>query len=92
MAERQPKHLKLGVGQIGKYSEINVVLSERLHVLPEAKSFEPLRDVVRHGASLRQAGFAEAVLNGVHVVAIAAIEVAFNRTQRELRVQPQGLR
>ena len=48
-------------GKIGKNSEFNFVLSERLRVLPEAKSFEPLRDVVRHGALLRQAGFAEAV-------------------------------
>ena len=61
MAKRQPKPLKLGVGQIGKNSEINVVLRERLRVLTETKSFEPLRDVVRHGVSLREAGLAEAV-------------------------------
>ncbi len=46
-----------------------------------------------HGErSLRQAGLAEATRNGLHVIAITAIEIAFNRTQRELRIQPQGLR
>jgi hypothetical protein len=39
----------------------NGVAEERPGELAEAKSFEPLRDVVRHGTSLRQAGFAEAV-------------------------------
>ncbi len=37
------------------------VVSERLRVLAKTKSFEPLRYVVRHAASLREAGFAEAV-------------------------------
>ncbi len=49
------------MGQAGQNVEINTVVCERLRVLAKAKSFEPLRDVVSHGASLRQAGFAEAV-------------------------------
>ena len=39
----------------------NGVAEERPGELAEAKSFEPLRDVVRHGTLLRQAGFAEAL-------------------------------
>ncbi len=39
----------------------NGVAEERPRVLTKTKSFEPLRDIVHHGASLRQAGFAEAV-------------------------------
>ncbi len=39
-----------------------------------------------HGALLRQAGFAEAILDRLHIIAITAHEIAFNHTQRELRV------
>ncbi len=61
MSYRKSKFLEIVLGQTGKVLEVDVVISERLRVLTEAKSFEPLRDVVRHRASLRQAGFAETV-------------------------------
>ncbi len=53
--------LEVVICKSGKKVELNLVLNERLRILTEAKSFEPLRNVVRHGASLREAGFAEAV-------------------------------
>ncbi len=87
MAERQPKPLKLGVGQIGKNSEINVVLSERLRVLAETKSFEPLRDVVRHGASLRQAGFAEAVNQLFDLVADVDSQLVLKLPERHVGIE-----
>ncbi len=46
---------------MGQYVEIDTVLRKRLRVLAKSKPFEPSRDVVRHGALLRQTGFAEAV-------------------------------
>ena len=49
------------LGQLWENIEINPVVRERLRILAEANSVEPLRDVVGHGALLRQAGFAEAV-------------------------------
>jgi hypothetical protein len=39
----------------------NGVGGERLSVLAKAKSFEPLRDIVRHGGLLRQASFAQII-------------------------------
>ena len=41
--------------------DFNFVAGERLRVLTEAKSFEPLRDVVGHSASLQETGFAQAL-------------------------------
>ena len=61
ISEIQAKLLEIIVGKTGKDIEIDSVVRERLRVLAEAKSFKPLRDVSRHGASLREAGFAEAV-------------------------------
>ncbi len=45
---------------MGQCVKIDTVFRKRLRVLSKAKSFEPLRDVVSQGASLWQAGFAEA--------------------------------
>ena len=69
----------VGVGLAGTGAGVGVGMDTRLGVAAG------LPDVIRHGASLRQAGFAQAVLDGLNIVAFTAHEIAFNRTQRELR-------
>ena len=62
MAKRSDaEFLEIVICEFREKVELNFILSERLCILTETKSFEPLRDVVSHGALLRQAGFAEAV-------------------------------
>ncbi len=61
MTQRNVDLFEVNLRECGQNLPIDVILNECLRVLAEAKSFEPLRDVVRHVASLRQAGFAEAL-------------------------------
>ena len=62
--------------------KINRVLSKRLRVLTEAKSFEPLRNVVRHGDLLRQAGFAEAIQQVLHIIVMCYRKILVNEGYR----------
>ena len=60
MAQRKAELYEVTFGKAGQNFEVDVVLGERPRILTQTKSLKPSRDVVRHGASLRQAGFAEA--------------------------------
>ncbi len=72
MAERRyAQFFEVVICEFGEQIVFDIILSERLRVLAEAKSFEPLRDIVSHGASLRQAGFAEAVKQDVEMALVA---------------------
>ncbi len=56
--------------------------------LAEAKSIEPLRDVVRHGASLREARFEEAVYVDFEIFCTVDRVKFANRPDRDLRHAP----
>ena len=49
MADRQAEVLEIVLGQVGQHLETDVVLGKRVGVSAEAKSFEPLREIIRHG-------------------------------------------
>jgi hypothetical protein len=54
---------------MGQSFEIDSIFRQRPRILTESKSFEPLRNIDCHGASLRPAGFREVVKNVDHLIA-----------------------
>jgi hypothetical protein len=51
LADIQTQLLEIVLGELGKQVAVDAVFRERLRVPAETESLEPLRDVIRHGAS-----------------------------------------
>ncbi len=47
MTQGQAQVFQIVVGKVRKYLEVNIIVGERPRILAEAKSFEPLSNIVR---------------------------------------------